>query len=175
MDATTPDAVPPPGCPAHADARIPLYGPDFAADPHAYYDYARSYGPSAPVELAPGVDASLVTDYATALRLLQDNGTFRKDARRWKAFNDGLIPADSPVVPLLAYRPNAMFSDGAEHLRLRQAITDAMARIDTARLARSTEQISDYLISQFGSRGSADLMADYAKQLPLFVFNELFG
>lgn len=68
-----------------------------------------------------------------------------------------------------------MFSDGAEHLRLRQAITDAMARIDTARLARSTEQISDYLISQFGSRGSADLMADYAKQLPLFVFNELFG
>ncbi|MFD7061248.1 cytochrome P450 [Streptomyces sp. NPDC059906] len=175
MDATTPDAVPPPGCPAHADARIPLYGPDFAADPHAYYDYARSYGPSAPVELAPGVDASLVTDYATALRLLQDNGTFRKDARRWKAFNDGLIPADSPVVPLLAYRPNAMFSDGAEHLRLRQAITDAMARIDTARLARSTEKISDYLISQFGSRGSADLMADYAKQLPLFVFNELFG
>ncbi|MGW3974209.1 cytochrome P450 [Streptomyces ardesiacus] len=173
MDATTPDAVPPPGCPAHA--AIPLYGPDFAADPHAYYNYARTYGPTAPVELAPGVDATLVTDYTAALNLLQDNSTFRKDARRWRAFNEGLIPPDSPVVPLLAYRPNAMFSDGAEHLRLRQAITDTMGRIDTGRLARSTEQISDYLISQFGSRGSADLMADYAKQLPLFVFNELFG
>ncbi|MER7194798.1 cytochrome P450 [Streptomyces flaveolus] len=175
MDANTPNAVPPPGCPAHADGRIPLFGPDFAADPHAYYDYARAHGPTAPVELAPGVDASLVTDYTTALRLLQDNGTFRKDARRWRDFNEGLIPPDSPVVPLLAYRPNAMFSDGAEHLRLRQAITDTMGRIDTGQLARSTEQISDYLISQFGSRGSADLMADYAKQLPLFVFNELFG
>ncbi|MET9732813.1 cytochrome P450 [Streptomyces sp. NPDC006458] len=176
MDANTPDAVPPPGCPAHAaGGRIPLYGPEFAADPHAYYTYLRHYGPTAPVELAPGVDATLVTDYATALRLLQDNGAFRKDARRWRAFNEGLIPPDSPVVPLLAYRPNAMFSDGVEHLRLRQAITDTLARVDTRRLARSTEQISDYLISQFGSRGSVDLMADYAKQLPLFVFNELFG
>ncbi|MFJ5774582.1 cytochrome P450 [Streptomyces sp. NPDC093094] len=174
MDANTP--VPPPGCPAHAvGGRIPLYGPEFAADPHAYYTYLRHYGPTAPVELAPGVDATLVTDYTTALRLLQDNGAFRKDARRWRAFNEGLIPPNSPVVPLLAYRPNAMFSDGVEHLRLRQAITDTMARVDTHRLARSTTQISDYLISQFGSRGSADLMADYAKQLPLFVFNELFG
>jgi cytochrome P450 len=68
-----------------------------------------------------------------------------------------------------------MFSDGAEHLRLRQAITDTMARVDTRRLAQSTTQISDYLISQCGSRGSAGLAGDYAKRLPLFVFNELFG
>src|SRR5690606_1262965 len=113
--------------------------------------------------------------YDTALHLLQDNAACRKDARHWRDFNEGLIAPDSPVVPLLAYRPNAMFSDGAEHLRLRQAITDAMARVDSRRLAGSTEQISDYLISQFAARGSADLMADYAKQLPLFVFNELFG
>lgn len=173
MDANTSAPVPPPGCPAHG--RIPLYGPDFAADPQAYYTYLRHHGPVAPVELAPGVDATLVTDYATALHLLQDNAAFRKDARHWRDFNEGLIAPDSPVVPLLAYRPNAMFSDGAEHLRLRQAITDAMARVDSRRLAGSTEQISDYLISQFAARGSADLMADYAKQLPLFVFNELFG
>ncbi|MFJ6983363.1 MULTISPECIES: cytochrome P450 [unclassified Streptomyces] len=168
--------VPPPGCPAHnSGGRVPLYGPEFAADPQAYYSYLRHYGPTAPVEIAPGVEATLVTDYASALQLLQDSGSFRKDSRRWRHFNEGKISPDSPVAPVLAYRPNAMFSDGAEHLRLRQAITDSMARIDSRRLSQSTEQVSNYLISQFSSRGSADLLADYAKQLPLVVFNELFG
>jgi cytochrome P450 len=176
MDVRSSVPVPPPGCPAHGTgARVPLYGPEFAADPQAYYSYLRHFGPAAPVELAPGVEATLVTDYSAALRLLQDSASFRKDSRRWRDFNDGKVAPDSPVVPLLAYRPNCMFSDGAEHLRLRQAVTDSMARVDTRLLTRSTEQVSNYLISHFGSRGSADLLGDYAKQLPLFVFNELFG
>ncbi|WP_042363713.1 cytochrome P450 [Streptacidiphilus neutrinimicus] len=176
MDVRSSAPVPPPGCPAHSfGSRVPIYGPEFAADPEAYYSYLRHYGPTAPVELAPGVDATLVTDYQTALRLLQDPANFRKDSRRWRDLAEGRLPADSPVVPTLTYRPNALFSDGAEHLRLRQAITDAMARIDMHRLARSTEQVSNFLISQFGPRGSADLLGDYAKQVSLMVFNELFG
>ncbi|MFI2413792.1 cytochrome P450 [Streptomyces sp. NPDC018947] len=176
MDAHDTAPLPPPGCPAHGSGgRVPLYGPEFAAAPQEYYEYLRHFGPAAPVELAPGVEATLVTDYAAALQLLQDSGTYRKDARRWRAYNEGKIGPDNPVAPLLAYRPNCMFADGADHLRLRQAVTDSMARVDTRRLSRSTEQISGYLISQFAARGSADLLGDYAKQLPLFVFNELFG
>ncbi|MEU7005487.1 cytochrome P450 [Streptomyces sp. NPDC046332] len=176
MDARSTAPVPPPGCPAHADGgRVPLYGPEFQADPQAYYAYLRHFGPAAPVELAPGVEATLVTDYATALQLLQDSGSFRKDARRWRHLNEGRVSPDSPIVPVLAYRPNCMFSDGAEHLRLRQAVTDSMARVDVRKLSRTTEQVSAYLVSQFAARGSADLLGDYAKQLPLLVFNELFG
>ncbi|MFD3677794.1 cytochrome P450 [Streptomyces sp. NPDC058613] len=176
MDAQHTAPVPPPGCPAHnSGGRVPLHGPGFAADPQAYYAYMRHYGPTAPVELAPGVEATLVTDYSTALQLLQDSGSFRKDARRWRDLDEGRISPDNPAVPVLAYRPNCMFSDGPEHLRLRQAVTDSMARVDARKLSHSTAQVSNYLISQFGSRGSADLLADYAKQLPLFVFNELFG
>ncbi|OQR62622.1 cytochrome [Streptomyces maremycinicus] len=168
--------VPPPGCPAHeAGGRVPLYGPEFAADPQAYYTYLRHYGPTAPVEITPGVEATLVTDYASALQLLQDSGSFRKDARRWRDFNEGRIAPDSPVLPVLAHRPNCMYTDGAEHLRLRQSITDSMSRVDPMQLSQSVERISDFLISQFSERGSADLIGSYAKQLPLFVFNELFG
>ncbi|GAA2367731.1 cytochrome P450 [Streptomyces cuspidosporus] len=167
---------PPPGCPAHnSGRRVPMYGPEFAADPQAYYTYMRHFGPTAPVELAPGVDATLVTDYSAALQLLQNPDTFRKDSRRWRDLNEGRISPDSPVLPLLAPRPNAMFTDGAEHMRLRHAVTDTLARIDSHQLSRNVERVSSYLIDQFSSRGSVDLLNDYAKLLPLFVFNELFG
>ncbi|MFF7388106.1 cytochrome P450 [Streptomyces scabiei] len=175
----TPDPTfpsPPPGCPAHGSGlRIPLYGPEYAADPQAYYAYMRHYGPSAPVEIAPGVDATLVTDHAAALKLLQDPGNFRKDARRWRDVAEGKVGPDSPVVPMLGYRPNAMFTDGAEHARLRQAITDSLAKVDSRRISDMTKRASDYLLAQVSGRGSIDLMNDYVKQLPLLVFNELFG
>ncbi|BBC34965.1 Cytochrome P450 [Streptomyces graminofaciens] len=168
--------VPPPGCPAHdSGLRVPLYTAEYAADPQAYYAHLRHYGPAAPVEIAPGVEATLVTDHATALQLLQDSSNFRKDARRWRDVAEGKIGPDSPVVPMLGYRPNAMFTDGAEHARLRQAITDTLARVDSRQLTEMAKRASEYLISQVAARGSIDLMNDYVKQLPLLVFNELFG
>ena len=36
-------------------------------------------------------------------------------------------------MPMLGYRPNAMFTDGAEHVRLRQAVTDSLAKVDSRR------------------------------------------
>jgi cytochrome P450 len=135
----------------------------------------RELGPTAPVTIAPGVEATLVTDYSAALELLQDSTTFRKDSRRWRALSEGRISPDSPVLPLLAYRPNAMFTDGAEHVRLRQAITESFARVSNKRLSLIVNQVAQFLINQFSARGSADLLRDYAQQLPLYVFNELFG
>ncbi|GAA3773546.1 cytochrome P450 [Streptomyces phyllanthi] len=154
---------------------MPLYGPEFAADPQAYYAYMRHFGPVAKVDIAPGVEAALITDHATALQMLQDPGSFRKDARRWRDVAEGKVGPESPVVPMLGYRPNCMFTDGAEHLRLRQAVTDSLARVDSRRLSQMTERASNYLIAQVATRGSVDLLNEYAKQLPLFVFNELFG
>lgn len=168
--------APPPGCPAHnSGLRVPLHGPEFAADPDAFYEHMRHYGPAAPVELAPGVEASLVTDYAAALHVLQNPEAFARDSRRWRALNEGRVPLDSPVLPMMMYRPNPMFSDGAEHLRLRQAVTESSAKIDTHRVTRHVERVASYLISQFSGRGKADLIGDYAQVLPLLVFNDLFG
>ena len=58
-------AAAPPGCPAHDD-RIALLGPEFSAHPDRVYDRLRTYGPAAPIELAPGVPATLVTSYDMA-------------------------------------------------------------------------------------------------------------
>ncbi|MEU3187551.1 cytochrome P450 [Streptomyces sp. NPDC006923] len=168
--------APPPGCPAHNSGKgIPLYTADFADDPQAHYEYMRGFGVAAPVELAPGVDASLVTDYAAALHVLQNPDVFGRDSRRWRALNEGRIPANSPVLPMMAFRPGPLFTDGPEHLRLRQAMTDSLAKIDSRWVTRLGERIAKYLIEQFKGRGTVDLVREYAQVLPLLVFNELFG
>ncbi|HET6860907.1 MAG TPA: cytochrome P450 [Streptomyces sp.] len=168
--------APPPGCPAHASgASVPLHGPEFAADPQGFYQHLRGYGPAGPVELAPGVEATLVTDYSAALHVLQNPDVFARDSRRWRALSEGRVQLDSPVLPMMAYRPNCLFTDGAEHLRLRQAVTDSLARIDSHRLSRHVDRVAAYLIDQFDGSGRADLIADYAQLLPLLVFNDLFG
>ncbi|MEW1657227.1 MULTISPECIES: cytochrome P450 [unclassified Streptomyces] len=176
MQSNSEFQTPPPGCPAHADGiRTSLHGAEFAAAPHTVYDRMRQYGPTAPVELAPGVEADLVTDYGAALQILQNPDMFARDPRRWRALNEGRVPMDSPVLPMLMYRPNAMFSDGATHLRLRQVVTDSLAKVDMHRVSRHVDRVAAYLVDQFSIRGKADLISDFAQVVPLLVFNDLFG
>jgi cytochrome P450 len=156
-------------------ARCPMFDGTFAADPQQIYEFVRAHGPAGPVELAPGVDATLVVEHETALRVLQNPSLFARDARRWAALNEGRVPLDSPVLPMMAYRPNCLFTDGAVHLRLRQAVTESLARLNITRLRRDVEPIADFLIDQFSERGRADLINEYAKLLPLLLFNKIFG
>ncbi|CAM5258648.1 Cytochrome P450 OS=Streptomyces griseomycini OX=66895 GN=FHS37_003125 PE=3 SV=1 [Streptomyces griseomycini] len=158
-----------------AVGRCPMHDAAFAADPQQVYDRLRAHAPAGPVELAPGADATLVVGYETALRVLQNTELFVRDARRWKALNEGRIGMDNPVLPMMAYRPNCLFTDGAVHLRLRKAVTDSLARLNITRIRRDVEPIADYLLDRFSERGRADLLNDYAKLLPLLLFNKLFG
>ncbi|UED85150.1 cytochrome P450 [Streptomyces profundus] len=152
-------------------APLALYGPDFAADPAGHYRRLRAHGPLAPVELAPGVEALLVIDYQAALDLLRDADSFSKDPRGWQA----TVPPDSPILPMLGYRPTALFSDGETHARYRAAITDSLAMIEPHVLQRQVADAARLLLRDFAGAGEADLVAQYARQLPLRVFNSWFG
>lgn len=158
-----------------APAQCPMYGQEFADEPHRIYDQMRAHGPAAPVEVTPGLDATLVTQHEMALRVLQNPALFARDSRRWTALREGRIAADNPALPMMAYRPNCLFTDGTEHLRLRKAVTDSLDQLNVTRLSRDVERIADYLIDQFSERGRADLLTDYAKLLPLLLFNKIFG
>lgn len=149
----------------------PIYGPVFAADPQLVYDRLRRYGAVAPVEIAPGVEALLVTDYQAALDLLRDTDTFSKDSRAWQR----TVAPDNPLLPVLGYRPTALFSDGEVHARYRAVITDGLALLEPHRLQRRVAEVAHQLVDRFEAAGTADLIAEYARQLPAFVLTTWFG
>ncbi|MQS09182.1 cytochrome P450, partial [Streptomyces alkaliphilus] len=152
-----------------------LFGDAFAADPEPAYRALRTAGPVAWAEIAPGVYALVVTDHRAAVDLLTDPDTYSKDSRRWAALTAGQVPPDSPVLALMAHRPNLLYADGPEHRRLRGALEDCLARIDTHRLREITRVHAGNLIEHLAPAGHAELMAQFADVLPLLVFADLLG
>jgi cytochrome P450 len=148
-----------------------VHGPEFAADPESVYRRLRAYGPIAPVELSPGVPGMLVTDYGVALEILRDQMRFPRDARRWQK----KIPADCPILPIMAYRPTCNLTDDPMRSRLREAVTNTLDRVDPNALRSFVESCADRLIRQMRPLGEIDLRTEYALVLPLLVFNELCG
>ncbi|MFC5753416.1 cytochrome P450 [Actinomadura rugatobispora] len=172
MTDESPAGAATPSCPVSRPRdRVPMYGPEFAEDPRRLYDEMRAHGSVAPVELAPGYNASLVLAYDAALEVLRDPGTFPKDPSRWEK----TVPADCPLLPMMQSRPNALFTDGEAHARLRSAVNDALSRIDLAALRDYVERAADRLLEEFAGAGEADLLGQYARRLPQLVFNETFG
>ncbi|MEV0293807.1 cytochrome P450 [Nocardia sp. NPDC050710] len=163
----------PHGSPIDTDGpRISLFEPEFAEDPHrAYREMRQRYGSLVPVDLAPGVPATLVIGYHTAVRILNDPEHFPADPRMWQRD----IPGECPVLPMMEWRPNALRSAGADHTRYRQANTASIAEIDLHAMHGVVEKLAIPLINSFCGDGAADLISQYAFPLTFAVLNELLG
>ncbi len=152
--------------------RIPIYSPEFAADPHgAYRRMRRDYGPLVPVEMWPGVPATLVIKYSTAVRILNDSNHFPADPSTWQK----TAPPDIPIMPMIEYRPNAIRTSGPEHARYRKALSDALAGIDLHSLRSMVETSAIPLVNTFCEDGKADVLSQYALPLVFSVFCQVLG
>jgi cytochrome P450 len=159
--------------PVDADTeRMPLYSPRFATDPQAAYRELRArYGSMVPVDLSPGVPATLVIGYHTALQILHDPDRFPADPRIWQQH----VPADCPALPTLRWRPNAVRSSGADHARYRQVSTASIDAVDLHALHAAVEQHAMPLINDFCAAGTADLVGQYAFPMAFDVVSSMLG
>ncbi|WP_054812713.1 cytochrome P450 [Nocardia arizonensis] len=154
------------------EPRVPLHSPEFAADPHDFYDsMRRRYGSLAPVELSPGVPATLVISYRTAVRILNDPEHFPADPRTWQQS----VPADCPILPLLEWRPMASRSTGLEFVRYRQAITASIKQVDLFTTRQAVEETALGLVNSFCGDGKADLISQYVFPLVFAAVNHMLG
>jgi cytochrome P450 len=162
----------------HAEpAAVPLYDSGIAPSgiPDRYRRIRREHGPVAPVVVAPGITAWLVLGHRELLRLTRDEHDFSHDPRRWNLLNEGRVPEDSPIRPMIAHRPALLYMDGREHRRARSAVAAALARIDGHELRRRVRATAERLIEGFAAAGEADLVSGYAQLLPLDIIMGLLG
>ncbi|GAA1716749.1 cytochrome P450 [Nonomuraea sp. AD125B] len=153
-----------------------LYGPEWTRDPQAVYARLRErHGPVAPVEIAPGVQAHLVIGYQAAVDVLTNaGGVWSKDSRPWQVRLPD-TPGAAAALGMLAHRTNVLYSDGADHARYRKVMTDCYGMIQPHKLRDMVIEVSDSLIRRFAATGSADLATEFARPIPLRVFNLLLG
>ncbi|MFI6503050.1 cytochrome P450 [Nonomuraea typhae] len=133
------------------------------------------WGDLAWVELEPGVGAWLVMGYQEILTVTRQEKLYSRDARNWRLFQEGVVPPDSGLGPMMFWRPNVIGADGAEHRRLRRPLDDGVAAIDQRRMRRSVEELCAGLIAGFRDRGEADLVGEYAAVIPMLAIADLFG
>ncbi|MFG2712022.1 cytochrome P450 [Streptomyces goshikiensis] len=179
LDSTRSAATAAPmGCPAHAAGSgglRPLYGPEAEAQPYALYEQLRAeHGAVAPVLLYGDVPAWLVLGHRENLEVMR-SPRFSSDSRNWRAVQEGSLPPDSPLLPITAWQPLVALTDGAEHARLRQAVTESLARVNHHRMRRYITRYAGQLVDDFAGQGHADLVADFARKLPALVVCQQFG
>lgn len=153
--------------------RIPIYSAEFAADPHQAYRQMREMdlGPLVPVEMWPGVPATLVIKYSTAVRILGDSSHFPADPSAWQK----TVAADIPIMPMIEYRPNAIRTSGAEHARYRSVLNHALAGIDLNSVRTAVETSAVPIVNTFCRDGHADILNQYALPLVFSVFCQALG
>ncbi len=151
--------------------RIDIAAPSFKADPSVALAASRAAGPLAELRL-PFIGAvALTTTCAGAEAVLKDQETFRMRARPDLA----PVPWWAPrTIRLLA--DNMLLRDDPEHRRLRRLVDTAFQRREIAELAPKIDAAADRLLDGIAASGGGfDVVARFARPLPLIVISDLLG
>lgn len=164
----------PAGCPAHADA-VAMFGPGFIAGDRArlYREMRAEHGPLAPVTLLGDVPAWLVLGYRELHQVTADPALFTRDSSMWNMWDR--IPPDWPLMPMVGRQPSILYEVGDRHRRRSALVSDSLSEVDPFELRSHAEKYADALVDGFCGRAEADLIPEYAKQLPALILARLYG
>ena len=146
-------------------------------DIHAEAAQIRAQGPVARIELPGGVLAWSITSYELAQQALSDH-RFSKDSRRhWKAFTNGEIGSDFPLISW-ALMENLTTAYGSAHSRLRRLVARAFTprRVEAMRpgIQNAVASLLACLAAQPAGQ-TVDLKAQFAHPLAAQVICDLVG
>jgi cytochrome P450 len=146
------------------------------SDPQSAYQRLRDqWGPVAPVELEPGVNAWLVLGYDEICQVTKHERLFSHDPHNWLAYAEGRIPPDSQLGPAMFPREHAFFKDGDVHRRLRAPLDEAVNGLPLRQVSRENRKICEDLVTEFAAKGRADLVSDYAAIVPMLAVGKMCG
>lgn len=137
----------------------------------------QEWGDLAPVELAPGSRAWLVTEYRTIVAMARDQYPLTAATGTWSGHERTAPAADAPLLRSLAPagRPTVEQADGSRHARLRTPLDDVLGVIDDTEVAGITRARCEELIDRFAATGVADLVREYVTPMPHLTLGAVLG
>src|SRR5215475_194288 len=145
---------------------IKLSDPEVLRDPFTAYGQVRERSPLARL-VAPGFGGMwAVTRHDGARAMLSD--------RRVELTANSYLRPDVPQ-HCLAYLRTMQEMDGPEHARLRRLVSPAFSARRTAEFRPRLELIVEGLLDDLPEHGAVDLLAHFARPLPIDVICELVG
>lgn len=145
-----------------------MFTQDFWDDPHPVYAAMREQAPVHRLQLPTGMEMWLVTRYADARSALGDP----RLSKRVGATENAQALAPEVRAPLTRH---LLANDPPDHTRLRRLVAKAFTARRVEQLRGRVEQLSAALIAAMATGERADVIDDYAVQLPIQVICELLG
>ncbi|MEM9108162.1 MAG: cytochrome P450, partial [Pseudomonadota bacterium] len=152
--------------------KFDIEGAAFKRHPFRTFAAMREAGPVLPMKLPFVGKVWVTTTHEAALLMVKDNETFVQEGRH--AGKSGVAGLQWWMPRTLKILTNNMLlKDEPDHRRLRKLVDTAFKRRDVLAMRSMIEQRADRLLDGFD--GEADLLAGYARQLPLSVICDLLG
>ncbi|WP_026116234.1 cytochrome P450 family protein [Nocardiopsis valliformis] len=120
-----------------------------------------------------------MTTHAAVSEALTHPGV-RKDKRHWRAWREGRIPMEWPLISWVISQ-NMMSSDGGDHTRLRGLVSKAFTPRRVEDMRGGVVDLVESLLDDLGraaaesADGTVDIKAGLAEPLSVAVISELFG
>jgi cytochrome P450 len=145
-----------------------LLDPDVLADPYPLYHRLRNEDP---VHWDPFLHAWVVTRYADVVHVLHHFSANRTPTPEQLSAMG--LSALNPIAQVMVRQ--MLFLDPPNHTRLRALASAAFTVRRVERLRSHIQEIMDNLLDEVVSKGSMDLIADFASPAPAIVTAELLG
>src|SRR4051812_40599706 len=142
-----------------------LFTWEFASDPYPAYAWLREHSPVHRTKLPSGVEAWLVTRYADARQALAD-GRLSKNPDHHAEDAQGKNRTGIPGERSANLMTHLLNIDPPDHTRLRRLVSKAFTPRRVAEFEPRVQELTDGLIDRFASRGTADLIHEFAFPLP---------
>jgi cytochrome P450 len=156
--------------------RYDLYSHDFRIATHETYARMRE---ETPVHRQLGLDGEtpiwFVTRYDDVVAVLSDNRRFVVDPALALTPDELEERQEQLAVIDARLNENLLSKDGEDHRRLRRLVSKAFTPRIVEQLRPRIEELADELIDRVATRGSMELVDDFAFPLPITVIAELLG
>lgn len=154
--------------------KIDLLGRAFKSDPFLTFARMRATGQVIPVKLPIVGRMWMTTTHAATLAAVKDDKLFVLEGENaGKKGRVGLQWWMPKSITLLAN--NMLTKDDPGHRRLRKLVDKAFARRGILEMRPDVEALADRLLDDLAGGGEVDLLANYARRLPLYVICDLLG